>query len=590
MINILDTLIGDIADQDEEIQQLCTALKDYIPPSFFLLIADRHEGLSSKGELELPDEIRDHLVAEAKLENSMVWSQMPHKDVVYALPVPEFKAILIFILPEYHANLFARQQSPDSIQLCIRLFFLKKNLEEEQEYRIVQKNQLNRKIKSLEKSYMEILEDNSKQHQLIQKRQREYSKTLKIEIERQTEELRMINTRLEESSHLKQKILDNAATAIFTVDIYTNITSVNREFCMITGFSKDDIIGKKSALLGGDFGGPFVEGKILKKHGTLRTKTGQELIIIRNADMILDDSGRITGAVESFIDITSLIKAREAAEVARDDLAATCQALLKKQHDLDDDLKAASEIQRSLLPKSSLNFQCGEVEWRFIPCQRVGGDIFNIFELNDNCWGMYMLDVSGHGVPSAMVSVSVSQMLQPQTGSCLKKLKRSFPYYELVSPSEVLSILDKEYPFERFEKYFTMTYLLLDVRNGNLTYSNAAHPSPLLIHTDGTLEFLQEGGTIIGMDGILPFEEGRRQLQPGDKLFIYTDGIIEYQDRNGEFYGKERFHQEMDKLKNKPISHIIEGIMSSMMDFGKDSEPQDDISLLGVEFKQRKEQ
>ena len=199
-----------------------------------------------------------------------------------------------------------------------------------------------------------------------------------------------------------------------------------------------------------------------------------------------------------------------------------------------------------------------------------------------------MLYVSGHGVPSAMVSVSASQMLQPQTGSCLKKSKRDSPYYELVKPSEVLEILDREYPIERFEKYFTIIYLILDMRNGNLKYCNAAHPYPVVMHKDGTLEVLREGGTIIGMGNILPFDDGERQFLPGDKLFIYTDGIIEYQDKNGAFYGKDRFYEELHKLKDEPIPSIIDGIMDSMMVFGDNIEPQDDISLLGLEFKGKK--
>jgi sigma-B regulation protein RsbU (phosphoserine phosphatase) len=220
-----------------------------------------------------------------------------------------------------------------------------------------------------------------------------------------------------------------------------------------------------------------------------------------------------------------------------------------------------------------------------MPCQRIGGDLFNLLRLDEDHWAIYMLDVSGHGVPSAMVSVSVSQMLRPQTGYVVKKSIVPPPYYTIVSPSDVLNELDMEYPIDRFEKFFTISYHVLNIKNGILKYSNAAHPPPVLLHPDGTMELLDKGGTIIGMGGILPFEEGERQLCFKDKLFIYTDGIVEYQDRKGSFYGEDRFYMELQKLKDEPVSVIMDSIIESVMHFGEHNEPLDDITLLGLEFK-----
>jgi sigma-B regulation protein RsbU (phosphoserine phosphatase) len=196
-----------------------------------------------------------------------------------------------------------------------------------------------------------------------------------------------------------------------------------------------------------------------------------------------------------------------------------------------------------------------------------------------------MVDVSGHGVPSALVTVSVSQVLRPQTGYLMKKSISPPPYYKVVSPAEVLEALDREYPIDRFNKYFTISYLILNVRSGVLKYSNAAHPPPVLLHPDGTMEFLKEGGTIIGMGGMLPFQEGKKQLREKDKLFVYTDGIVEYENGEGIFYGEERFHKELWSLKDKPISVIVDSVLDSLMDFGNGINPQDDISLVGLEYK-----
>jgi sigma-B regulation protein RsbU (phosphoserine phosphatase) len=173
--------------------------------------------------------------------------------------------------------------------------------------------------------------------------------------------------------------------------------------------------------------------------------------------------------------------------------------LLRKQKRLDEDLEAAAGIQQSLLPQESPDMKNVAVAWRFMPCESIGGDIFNVVQLDETHLAIYMLDVSGHGVPSALVTVSVSQMLQTHRGLLLKKSIKPPPYYEIRSPAEVLNLLDQEYPIERFNKYFTISYLILDLKEGLIRYSNAAHPSPILLHMDGTLELLAEGGTIIGM-------------------------------------------------------------------------------------------
>jgi sigma-B regulation protein RsbU (phosphoserine phosphatase) len=142
---------------------------------------------------------------------------------------------------------------------------------------------------------------------------------------------------------------------------------------------------------------------------------------------------------------------------------------------------------------------------------------------------------------------------------------------------------------ERFDKFFTISYLVLNARTGLLRYSNGAHPRPVLLRKDGPLELLDEGGTIIGMGGVLPFEEGSKRLRFGDRLFLYTDGIVEYRNRDGASYGEDRLYGEIKRSRKARISSSIDGIIYSMRDFGKGAEPQDDISLFGLEFRGGKE-
>lgn len=269
------------------------------------------------------------------------------------------------------------------------------------------------------------------------------------------------------------------------------------------------------------------------------------------------------------------------------------QELLEKQKRLDEDLAAAAEIQKSLLPLMIDTAENLEVAWKFEPCEHMGGDIFNLFKLDEDHWGIYMLDVSGHGVQAAMVTVSVSQFLQPNSGHLFTgKAGKASTSQEFKTPSAVLAALNSEFPFERFNNFFTITYMIVNTRTGDLIYSNAGHPHSILLRKDGKMELLKSGGAAIGV-GDLPlldgkenrYAEGRVQLTLGDKLFIYTDGIVDYQNPQGEFYGTDRFYQTLEALQGDPVRGIVEKAIRLLRDFGHWAEPLDDITLLGLELK-----
>ena len=269
------------------------------------------------------------------------------------------------------------------------------------------------------------------------------------------------------------------------------------------------------------------------------------------------------------------------------------QELLEKQKRLNDDLASAAEIQKSLLPHEIDSAKNLEFAWEFEPCEHMGGDIFNMFQLDDDHWALYMLDVSGHGVQAAMVTVSVSQFLQPNSGHLFnRKSVKSATNYELRTPSEVLAELDIEFPFERFNNFFTITYMIINTKTGDLAYSNAGHPHSILLRKDEKMELLQKGGPAIGIGDFdllsghkIRYQEGQLQINPGDKLLVYTDGITEYQNPAGEFYGTDRFYETINALQGQPVAEIVAESIKSLMDFGNHAKPQDDITLLGFELK-----
>jgi len=268
------------------------------------------------------------------------------------------------------------------------------------------------------------------------------------------------------------------------------------------------------------------------------------------------------------------------------------QELTLKQDRLEQDLIAAAEIQKSLLPTNVNYGEILDVAWRFQPCEKIGGDIFNIIQLNDDHWAFYIIDVAGHGVPAAMVAVTVYQYLQPQSGNLIMRPEDSLNNGEIRQPAQVLKFLDREYPFERFNNFFTMNYAILNIKTGTVTSSSAGHPPPILLRKDGTVVTLKKGGRPIGTidlristDEPIVYEQDREKIGVEDKLLFYTDGVFEYQNDRGEFYGNKRFHEKLTALKDQPVSDLIEASFESLMVFGNNTAPKDDISLLGIQLK-----
>lgn len=256
------------------------------------------------------------------------------------------------------------------------------------------------------------------------------------------------------------------------------------------------------------------------------------------------------------------------------ELKTSNRELILKQKALNDDLRAAAIIQQSLLPIQAPIIPNVKVAWFCNPCELIGGDICNITHLNHENLSLYILDVSGHGVPSAMVTVSMTQYL----GQKQQLLQSS------LSPKQLLMDLNQEYPFEKFNMFSTIFYMTLNIRTGKLSYSSAGHPPAVYLSLHKELKLLNPTGPLIGLDRSFTYDEEVENLQAGDKVILYTDGIIELRNPNNEFYGAERFYALLEKIKYYSINSIIQLVSSSLQEFAQGRAPQDDISILGVEF------
>ncbi|MDO9110667.1 MAG: PP2C family protein-serine/threonine phosphatase [Desulfatirhabdiaceae bacterium] len=261
-------------------------------------------------------------------------------------------------------------------------------------------------------------------------------------------------------------------------------------------------------------------------------------------------------------------------------LAAMNRSLSEHRSRLDEDLRAAAGIQKSLLPQILPRISGMEMAWRFTPSETIGGDLLNVYLLDEHHLGIYVLDVSGHGVHAALVTVSVSQMLLPHTGLVVRK--KTAAGYEITPPAAVMALLDEEYPLERFDTFFSIIYIVLDVRDGSFAICNAGHVPALLFRRNGRIETLKKGGTVIGLDGIVPFEQQQDTMYKGDRLLLYTDGVTEFMNSRQQLFGKERLIRVAGSLQNRPMEEMVNGIYEALVTFGDGFPIQDDVSILGI--------
>lgn len=254
--------------------------------------------------------------------------------------------------------------------------------------------------------------------------------------------------------------------------------------------------------------------------------------------------------------------------------------LERRQRLIEQDLQAAADIQRCLLPERRAAVMNLETAWRLAPCGRIGGDVFNILPVDENRAGIYMLDVCGHGVPAAMISVAASQFLLGGRGLLASGC-------ELTSPETVLNHLDEAFPFERFDSYFSIVCLTVEVDRGRLAYASAGHPPPLLLRRRGGFEVLDHRGPVIGYGAAGGFRQAEVALEPGDQILLYTDGIFENRGADGRPFGRERFYRAVQRSAGRPIAERVAAVFEEFRAALAGVEPDDDASLFGIEYAPR---
>ena len=298
-------------------------------------------------------------------------------------------------------------------------------------------------------------------------------------------------------------------------------------------------------------------------------------VIINNLEKINDTLGKITrGDLNVTVDVRSN---REFSSLS-DDINSTVSTLKRYIAEaaarIDKELEYAKQIQLSALPT---NFPEGEeynIYAQMIAAKEVGGDFYDFYKLNDNTVAFLAADVSGKGIPAAMFMMTAKTIIKDLAES-------GMPVNEIFTRAN-----EKLCENNESGMFVTAWMGILDITTGNLQFANAGHNPPLLKRANGSFEYLKTraGFVLAGMEGVR-YRAGELTLSPGDRLFLYTDGVPEATNTENKLYGEDRLITFMNQNATVDAVTLLPALKSNIDEFVGEAPQFDDITMLMFDYK-----
>ena len=242
------------------------------------------------------------------------------------------------------------------------------------------------------------------------------------------------------------------------------------------------------------------------------------------------------------------------------------------------ELALATRIQTAMLPHVFPPFpdrQEFDIFASMDPAKEVGGDFYDFFLIDDDHLCLVMADVSGKGIPAALFMMASKIIIQ----SCAMLGN---------SPGEILTKTNEAVCSNNPEEMFVTVWLgILEISTGKLTAANAGHEYPALMRAGGRFElFRDKHGLVIGAMEGLRFKQYELQLAPGDKLFVYTDGVTEAMDEKNDLFGTDRMLAALNRAPDGSAEQILKNVREEIDGFVKDAEQFDDLTMLCLEYRE----
>jgi len=383
---------------------------------------------------------------------------------------------------------------------------------------------------------------------------------------------KIIENELKESESKWRGLYGNLPGGSFVVDSDYIIQDVNDLTCVLTGYSYEELVGEECSIIcpKGPHKCPIFDlGKasIDNDETAVRHRDGHLIPVLKSARRMQNAAGDLI--IENFLDITDIQKTRDALMES--------ERILRERNDIiEKDLKAAQMIQRSLVQSEIGDIEGIDTALKYIPLDAIGGDYYSITPLSEGGTGVFIGDVTGHGVSAALYL----SLLKATTD-------RKCRNYAL-TPGDYITSLNSELIGNMPMSFLTAIYGVFQKgSNGQtrFTFASAGHPHPLVWRqATGAVEYVNTHGTILGMFHNLQYGQMDVLLEKGDRIFLYTDGIPETIDSNKKALGYDRLKELIQSSIKDSIRDSVDVFMSEVSKYKGEVPFEDDIVLIGFEI------
>ena len=350
----------------------------------------------------------------------------------------------------------------------------------------------------------------------------------------------------------------------------------NKGFERLTGYAAHEIVGQNCRFLQGPQTDPHTVHEIRQaiESGAECTvellnyrKDGTPFWNRLSITPLCDPSGRITHFAGIQSDITELRQTQARLEAAN-------QELVRFEERITQELDQARDAQRSLLPQEMPQDERLRFAYKYVPLAEIGGDFFDVVELDRGVYGILVADVTGHGIHAALLAfMSAISFKNAAPGQ--------------LSPKAVLNRVNEQlYGKMHAGNFCAMFYAIVDVNRRTLTYTQAGIPPGVLIRpADRQARLLEAKSPLLGLFNSLEFAEKTVSLEPGDKVLIYTDAITEAMREDGAMVDVAGLSSFAEQHRDLDIEALIERVYAYGQTFSGRAQYRDDFTMVGLEIK-----
>lgn len=386
--------------------------------------------------------------------------------------------------------------------------------------------------------------------------------------------LRDITERRKNEETIRQLFLavEQSPTSVIITDPNGTIQYVNPIFCAITGYQFSEVIGRNPRILKSGVQSAEVYRDLwqtITSGGTWRgelhnkKKSGELYWELVSISPIVNDRGEIT----HFVAVKEDITARKLAE----------EALRKRNEMMEKDLTSAQIMQRTMLPKEAPVHPRLAVAFRYLPLESVGGDFLSFTPFQDGGFGVFIADVSGHGVSAALFVSMIKAMSD--------RVCRSWGE----SPGVYLTNMNKELVESGFPAFITAIYGRFDFPDEEqalFRFARGGHPLPVVYtHDSGTFTMPQANGSMVGWFPGFTYSERSLNLHKGDRVFLYTDGFPETADPAGRIIGFEAVPDIIRECSSPSLEETLDRIVGRIREHQGNAAAEDDTIIIGIEIR-----